>query len=127
MTCVLDASAVLALLRGEAGAAVVEAALPGAVICAVNAAEVADRLRRDFAEAAVRASLDMVLPLTIAADKDLALSAGLMGVHTRAAGLSLGDRFCLSLAARMQAPVLTADRAWQDIADQVGVDVRLIR
>ncbi len=29
------------------------------------------------------------------------------------AGLALGDRLCLALAERLDAPVLTADRAWE--------------
>ena len=127
MTVVLDASAMLALLRNEPGAGIVEAALPAATMCAVNVAEVAERLRRDFSPAAVSASLDLVLPMVIAADKDLAVAAGLMRAETAAAGLSLGDRFCLALGFRMGAPVLTADRVWAEIADAIGVEVRLIR
>jgi len=40
-------------------------------------------------------------------------------------GLSLGDRACLALALREQAPVLTGDRAWSKV--DVGVEVVLIR
>jgi ribonuclease VapC len=127
LTSILDASAILALLRSEPGAAAVEAALPGAVMCAVNVAEVAERLRRDFHEGAVRASLELVLPLAIPADRELAIAAGLLHAVTHDAGLSLGDRFCLALAARMQVPALTADRAWLAVESAVGVEVRLIR
>lgn len=38
---------------------------------------------------------------------------------TRDAGLSLGDRACLALARRLDAPVLTADTAWQGVAHRV--------
>lgn len=127
MTVVLDASALLALLHSERGADKVEAALAGATMCAVNVAEVAERLRRDYDEQAVRASLELILPMTIPADKDLALAAGLMRSLTVGEGLSLGDRFCLALGARMQVPVLTADRAWARVASAVGVEVVLIR
>jgi PIN domain nuclease of toxin-antitoxin system len=127
MTCVLDASALLALLRDEAGGDIVAAALPQSIMCSVNVAEVVERLRRDFEEAAVLASVNLVAPPTIAADRDLAVAAGLLRTKTASAGLSLGDRFCLALAARMGMPVLTADRAWQAVARAVGVDVQLIR
>jgi ribonuclease VapC len=44
---------------------------------------------------------------------------------TRDAGLSLGDRACLALARRLDAPVLTADSAWVDVDH--GVQLRPIR
>ncbi len=42
-----------------------------------------------------------------------------------ATALSLGDRLCLALALRLELPVLTADRAWAEVAH--GVDVQLVR
>ncbi len=63
----------------------------------------------------------------IAADDELAISAGLMEPVTRPAGLSLGDRICPALAQRLRCPTLTANRNWLKIADAIGVDVRLIR
>lgn len=68
------------------------------------------------------------LPLTIvAADHELARAAGRLRTVTASAGLSLGDRFCLALAAKEGLPALTADRAWARIADAVGVEVVTIR
>jgi ribonuclease VapC len=40
-------------------------------------------------------------------------------------GLSLADRACLALAARLGVPALTTDRAWADAG--VDVEVQLIR
>lgn len=57
----------------------------------------------------------------------MAVEVGLMRPLTDRAGLSLGDRFCLALGRRLRAPVLTADRQWALIADDVGVKVELIR
>jgi len=45
----------------------------------------------------------------------------------RNAGLCLADRLCLSLACRLKASVLTADRAWLQVADVLGLDIVLIR
>ena len=42
-------------------------------------------------------------------------------------GLSLGDRFCLALAKRLGVPAYTADRAWKDVATDVGAKVVAIR
>ena len=46
---------------------------------------------------------------------------------TRTAGLSLGDRACLALAAELGAPALTADRSWTGIAEAAGVAVQVVR
>lgn len=56
---------------------------------------------------------------------DDALCAGELWAHTRSSGLSLGDRACLAVALRLDAPVMTADKAWRDI--DVRVPIRLLR
>jgi ribonuclease VapC len=126
---VLDASAVLALVKREPGQDVVEAALVSeAVICAVNLAEVITRLRLDgVPEMSVRQVIDRLPIAVVDFGSDLALSAGLMSVVTRPFGLSLGDRACLALAHSANAPALTADRAWAQVGPLVGVTVKLIR
>ena len=45
--------------------------------------------------------------------------------RTRKAGLSLGGRACLALAARRNATAVTADKAWAGV--DAGVPIRLIR
>jgi PIN domain nuclease of toxin-antitoxin system len=123
---VLDASALLAALLFEpASARVRDVKRP--VISAVNLAEVVARLQRDVDDAAVTGALAALDLTVIAADREQALVAGLLGEPTRIAGLSLGDRFCLALARQLGATALTADRAWLRIAEAVGVDVQLIR
>jgi ribonuclease VapC len=42
-------------------------------------------------------------------------------------GLSLADRVCLALARSLASPAYTTDRLWQSWADDLGVDVQLIR
>jgi ribonuclease VapC len=129
---VLDASALLAHLRDEPGADVVaEAIASGAVISTVNLAEVfsrvADRgddpakLAAELTQSGLLDGAITVEPFT-AAD---AIDAGRLRPLTRDAGLSLGDRACLALARRLDAPALTADTDWQGIAH--GVELRPIR
>lgn len=45
---------------------------------------------------------------------------------TKKQGLSLADRSCLALATRLGLPVVTGDRAWQNLP-RVSVAVKLIR
>ena len=121
MTAVLDASALLALLKGEPGAErVAEALERGAYLSAVNLAEVLSKLAdwgEDPAEAQARmaqvgllgAAVE-VLPFT----GEDALEVARLRALTRAYGLSFGDRACLALARRLGLPALTAERAWAD-------------
>jgi len=51
----------------------------------------------------------------------------MMRMIGEAAGLSLGDRICLSLAKGRQARSLTADKAWKGIARELEVEVDLVR
>lgn len=123
---VLDASALLALLNGESGADAVAAALPGATMSAVNFSEVVAKLADAGVpaleiEQALQGPLLEVVPF----DLEQAYAAGLLRSSTRGAGLSLGDRACLSLAMMLKLPALTADRTWKQL--KAGVGVRVIR
>lgn len=125
---VLDASSLLALLRGEEGALRVAELLVGAAITTVNWCEVIGILARDgFSRAEIQTMLDGLRAERVPFDTDLAFEAGLLLPLTRSVGLSLGDRACLALAMRRRAPAVTADRAWLRIADAVGVEVEAIR
>lgn len=123
---VLDASAVLAWLRDEPGAAVVTGYLDDAVISAVNLAEVHQKLaqRGVDADRTIRQLRSLGIDVR-SFDSTDALAASRLWPATRAAGLSLGDRCCLALAARLQAPAVTADTAWVGL--EVGVTVVPIR
>ncbi len=123
---VLDASALLALLNAEEGAALVQELLPEAVISTVNLAEVIARLSAfGMPEADIRNSLSL-LGLEIAAfDLEQAFQTGLLYSLTRPLGLSLGDRACLALARMNSATAVTADRAWQDL--NASLEIKLIR
>lgn len=132
MTAVLDASALLALLKGEPGAErVAEALERGAYLSAVNLAEVLSKLAdwgEDPAEAQARmegvgllgAAVE-VLPFT----GEDALEVARLRALTRAYGLSFGDRACLALARRLGLPALTAERAWAEL--DLGISVEVLR
>lgn len=124
--CVLDSSAVLALMFRETGYEAAEQMLPRAAISAVNASEVIAKLMRLGAgpEEARRAIDDLgvtVLPFTL---EDAEVAARLEQM-TRARGLSLGDRACLATAKRCRVAAVTADQNWR--IPSLGVQVRYIR
>lgn len=125
---VLDASALLAMLRSEAGAKKVEGTLTEAVMSVVNMAEVASHFHKLGMPGEDVAAMLRPLPITLVpADADLTWEVGRLRSLTVEAGLSLGDRFCLALAKRESLPAMTADRRWKEVADAAGVKVVLIR
>jgi PIN domain nuclease of toxin-antitoxin system len=124
---VLDASALLAQLNGEPGFDVVKALIQRSVISSVNWAEVLQKVIalgsrevRDVREDLASLGLQ-VLPFT---EEDAELTARLWST-TRRAGLSLGDRACLSLAQKLGVPAISADRGWAALS--LEVEVRLVR
>jgi PIN domain nuclease of toxin-antitoxin system len=123
---VLDSSALLAFIHGEPGGEGVAAFIGDALMSSVNHAEVVTKLvGRTGSLAAARAALGIASIDVVDFDQSLAEEAGALVRHTRPAGLSLGDRACLALAAREGVPAVTADRIWATL--KLGVEVRLIR
>jgi ribonuclease VapC len=131
---VLDASALLAYLRDEAGAGLVADAIAGGVaMSTVSLAEVlsraADRgadpaaLADDLAGRGLLGGTIVVEPFT----SDDAVDVARLRPLTRAAGLSLGDRACLALARRLGARAVTADTAWTGVELAAGVPLTQIR
>ena len=127
-TVVLDASALLALLKGEPGGAKVASVIADAAISVVNLSEVVSHFVRVGMPIGEVEDMLNALPYTvIAADANLAWEAGRLRADTAEAGLSLGDRFCLALAKRDGLPAWTADKVWKTIAGAANVKVVLIR
>jgi len=125
---VLDASALLAMLRGERGGETVSAVLDNSAITTVNLAEVIGfYARRGAGDAEIRRLLVSLPTQRHQFDEEAAYAVGLLPPATASAGLSFGDRACLALARRLGAKAMTADRAWSRIAGAVGVEVELIR
>jgi len=124
--CVLDASALLALINAETGADQVQELLPQAAISTVNLAEVVTRLiNMKMPENEMRTTLAGLTLKVLPFDEEQAFLAGILSEATRPLGLSLGDRACLALALTTSATAVTADRAWLDL--KIGVNITLIR
>jgi PIN domain nuclease of toxin-antitoxin system len=120
---VLDASAVLAVIQQEPGAASVEERLSRSGICTVNLSEVAAKLLdaglpADEAQAELSSLGLTLLPF----DATLAWRAAALRPLTRRFGLSLGDRACLATGMVLERPVVSADRKWVEISLPVAVE-----
>ena len=109
---VFDASALLAYLQGEQGAAQVEEALRGGGACgAANWSEVAQKIRAharnwDLSRALLTSYGLRVEAVTVA-DAEWAARKWAPGEV-----LSLADRLCMALGHRLDADIWTADHAW---------------
>ncbi len=128
--CVADTSALLAYLLDEPGGEVAGDWLRrGAAVSTLNMQELVSKVVRDGGsrEDAVATLEDLALEAQHDLTATLAIEAGAMIIHTRAHGLSHGDRACLALALHLSLPAVTADRDWAEVADAVGVRVKLIR
>jgi ribonuclease VapC len=128
MRVVLDASAIVAVLRNEPGSDTVIPHLDDAIISTVNVAEVyAHAALHELPEFLVDEFLlhrgIEIVPLSL----EQSQTAGTMAGLTRSAGLSLGDRSCLSVAKEYNATALTADRAWLPFAEPLGLTIKSIR
>ncbi|WP_445682865.1 type II toxin-antitoxin system VapC family toxin [Radicibacter daui] len=125
---ILDASALLAMLREEPGGAEVAGVIHDAWISAVNYAEVVSHFVHAGMPAIEVDAMLRPLPFSIlAADTETARLAGRLRALTSDAGLSLGDRFCLALSLQEGLPAWTADRQWGSIADRIGAKIFIIR
>jgi ribonuclease VapC len=126
MSVVLDSSAVLAVLWGESGYEQVLDHVDGAVMSAVNHAEVMSKIADRGVDGKRATALLTSLAIEVVGfDKLQAESVGNLRSQTRHLGLSLGDRACLALAVTKEWPVLTADKTWAAL--DLNLKVQLVR
>jgi len=124
--CVLDASALLAVLHQEAGADQVVPLLDRAAMSAVNWSETVQKAAsRGVATQGLRSEVEDLGVTIVPFDSRQAEEAATLWPRTASAGLSLGDRACLALAHREAVPAVTADRAWCTVS--VDVKIHVIR
>ena len=118
---VLDAAAVLALVKLEEGWESVSA-VEHRAISTVNFAEAATVLSRQGVPLVVAMNTLRSLNLdVIAFDSGHAHDTARLYPLTRSRGMSLGDRACVALARSLGIPAMTSDRAWGTNVDGVAV------
>jgi ribonuclease VapC len=124
---VLDASAIMVLLKHEPGGDELTPELLSNATCStVNLAEVLTKLVTaglppDEAWGHALTPIRESAPFT----DEHAKIAGSLIAETCHLGLSLGDRACLALGLALKAPVYTADRAWKTL--KLGIRIHVIR
>jgi len=121
---VLDASALLAVVRQEPGGEYVAKRMTGASMCTVNAGEAVMRgVEKGYPLELIHSLIVAEEIDLVAFDWDLALAAARLRPATSKSGLSFADRACLALAIREGAVVLTADRVWSKLDLPCPVEV----
>ncbi len=130
MSYILDASAIIALLKREPGHERVAALMArgDCFVSAVNWAETAAKLADSGQPAdAVKMTLEALSADIVPFDGAQSVECGLLRPATRSLGLSLGDRACLAVALLNNATAVTADRVWLQLVKPLGLTIECIR
>lgn len=125
-SCVLDASALLALLKSEPGSEKVEPLLGTSCISSVNWSEVVQKgLEKKADVEGLREDLESLGLEIVPFTAELAEGTARLREGTRSAGLSLADRACIALAQSLGQPAVTTDKVWRELP--LGVEILVIR
>jgi PIN domain nuclease of toxin-antitoxin system len=113
---VLDASALLALIQNEKGADVIKPLLKRAIMSTINVAEVLTALQRvDILPKEAIVLITDIIQEIVSFDLEQSQCVAELQPYVSHKGLSLGDRACLALGQKRQAPIYTADRIWGEL------------
>jgi ribonuclease VapC len=123
---VIDASAVLAVIRDEPASTAVLPYFDSCLISAVNLAEVLQKATQYGMDAGlVRTLLGETEIGVVPFDDEMAESTARLWTLTKHKGLSLADRACLALAEAANGIAVTTDKAWADL-DLPGIDIHVL-
>lgn len=124
---ILDASALLALIQEETGAEIIKPLLKFSVMSAVNVTETLSVLQRTniSPEEGLTLITDIVTTI-VPFDLEQAEQVAKLHPLVQPQGLSLADRACIVLGIKLQIPIYTADRIWDELKLD-NIDIRLIR
>ena len=124
---ILDASALLALIKDEPGASIIEALLGQIVISTLSLSEAATTLLQSGMT--LQECEECLLPLIsqlIPFDASHALLTANLTKQLKDKELPLETRACLALGVKMSLPIYTANRIWPD-SGLTDVEVKLIQ
>ena len=124
---VLDASALLALIKNELGANVIEELLGNIIMSSINVAEVASiLLDSDMSSEEAKEAIAPFIDSIISFDFEHSIACASLKKTTKHLGLSLGDRACIALGISLNLPIYTADKIWRELKLE-NAEIRLIR
>ena len=124
---VLDGSALLALIKNESGAKVIEELLGSIIMSSVNVTEVAGiLLDSDMSVEEAQEAIEPFIDSIISFDLEHSMACASLKKITKHLGLSLGDRACIALGIKLRLPIYTADKIWQELKLE-NAEIRLIR
>ena len=119
---VLDASAILAYLKGEPGAPLARRWMSTGFVSSVNWSEVLQKAVTQGGDFPDLIALPRRTGLVVVGfDEGLAGVAASLYPIGKPIGMSFADRACIATAADLGLAVLTSDRRWSDIALPVQV------
>jgi PIN domain nuclease of toxin-antitoxin system len=123
---VLDASAILAVILKEPGAARVEAAFDQAVVSAATLAEILSKTyqRGLDSEGSYRRIRNFGVSIVPVTTKQARIAAEISRAP-RELDLSLGDRLCIALAISLSCELMTSDRGMSEF--KAGIPVTRFR
>ncbi|MEO0683783.1 MAG: type II toxin-antitoxin system VapC family toxin [Cyanobacteria bacterium J06649_11] len=123
---VLDASAIIAVIKEEPGHEAVMPFIRNAVVLSVNFSEAVAYFAKHIVDDQVVSKV--VQPFARAVVPygfEESFLAGKLIRDTQQHGLSLGDRACIALGMVRKTSVITTDRAWAQL--DVPIEIKLIR
>lgn len=126
MNFILDASAMLALVMRENGAALVAEVTRESELLIVNHCEVLSKIAKEGGD--YQRTHDLIVRLGIEIvpfSLDHSIEAARLRPLTIGLGLSLGDRACLAHGRLRALPILTSDHRMAEA--NIGLDIRMIR
>lgn len=129
ISCVIDASVLLAVFNSEPHHPEVLSLFDNAAITTFNLAEAVNSvlIKKGGNEDILWNFLGNFVQTHIPLDDDLSIAALKLTKVSKPYGLSLGDRYCLALGQILNVPVYTADKVWKELEEHTGVTVNLIR
>ena len=124
---VLDASALLALIKNESGAKLIEGLLGNIIMSSVNVTEVAGiLLDSDMSIEEAQEAIEPFIDSIVSFDFEHSMACAALKKATKHLGLSLGDRACIALGIKLRLPIYSADKIWQELKLE-NAEIRLIR
>lgn len=124
--CILDTSAIMAILLGEPGQEFAAQRAINSSLSSVNLTEtLAKCVEKEVPTAVAREYISGSGISIVAFDAEMALRAGELFKSTKKGVLSLGDRACIATAMVTGGTAITADRVWSTL--DLPCPIELIR